>query len=366
MKTETICPEPSCDYGIAERPRYFPRQLITPDIMTLEQEYFRNKLRRHNRLMHGWGVVCGALVCPVPCVCGTNSTEPWKVVVKSGYILGPYGDEIIIDCDRVVDLRTRGVAGVCGEPCVEPVDPWCSEVYVKREATSPLYVAVKYKECLARPVRVQPVGCGCDETQCEYSRLRDGYEICVLTCCPEADETPPEQFFTCELNECPPCPTDPWVVLAEVQFGDDGTITKIDNCSCRRIMVSFANYWCRCVPMALQITGVTSDSEEINPGQSAQLTITGNNFKSGLHIYLGQGVTVGTVTVNSAQEVKVSITVNASAKPGARVLTVTNPDCSVAVFPNAITIEEQAAPIQPAPAPRRKTRRPADEEENEE
>ncbi len=29
-----------------ERPRYFPRQLITPVEMTLEQTYFRDKLRR--------------------------------------------------------------------------------------------------------------------------------------------------------------------------------------------------------------------------------------------------------------------------------------------------------------------------------
>ena len=42
---------------------------------------------------------------------------------------------------------------------VETVDPWCSEVFVKQETPSPLYVAVRYKECLTRPVRVQPLGC---------------------------------------------------------------------------------------------------------------------------------------------------------------------------------------------------------------
>ena len=45
-----------------DRPRYYSRQLVTPDDLTLEQDYFRAKLRRHNRIMHGWGVVCGARV----------------------------------------------------------------------------------------------------------------------------------------------------------------------------------------------------------------------------------------------------------------------------------------------------------------
>ena len=52
-----------CQEGVLERPRYFPGQLMTPEEMILEQNYFRDKMRRHNRLLHGWGVVCGAVVC---------------------------------------------------------------------------------------------------------------------------------------------------------------------------------------------------------------------------------------------------------------------------------------------------------------
>src|SRR2546425_986364 len=94
-----------CESTVLCRPRYFPRQLITPEEMMLEAQYFRDKLRRHNRLMHGWGVVCGAVVCRVP-KCNQPETnqsksgpeyEPWKVLVKPGYILGPCGDEIILE-----------------------------------------------------------------------------------------------------------------------------------------------------------------------------------------------------------------------------------------------------------------------------
>src|SRR5579885_1844774 len=83
--------------------------------------------------MHGWGVVCGAKVCPVPVANGAasdptgasaaSSFQPWLVTVSPGYILGPYGDEIIIDCCRTVDLRTAGITGVTGEPCVQAPDP---------------------------------------------------------------------------------------------------------------------------------------------------------------------------------------------------------------------------------------------------
>src|SRR5215510_12010501 len=114
--------EPSTS-GILERPRYFPRQLITPVEMTLEQTYFRDKFRRHNRLLHGWGVVCGAQVCLVPKP-DQSDAEPWKVAVHPGYILGPFGDEIVIDRERVIDLRTEGLISACGEPAGEASDPW--------------------------------------------------------------------------------------------------------------------------------------------------------------------------------------------------------------------------------------------------
>src|SRR5579864_4392637 len=96
-----------CDHGTLERPRYFPRQLITPVELTLEQHYFRDKLRRHNRLLHGWGVACGAQVCLVTDPI-TRDLKPWTVSVQPGYILGPYGDEILIDQAQVIDLRTSG------------------------------------------------------------------------------------------------------------------------------------------------------------------------------------------------------------------------------------------------------------------
>jgi hypothetical protein len=273
---------PGFPFGVLERPRYFPRQLITPDEPTLEAAYFRDRLRRHNIYLHGWGVVCGALVCVVPAGQtattgngsqgtrpaarggatatasngngngngnGTPATEPWLVRVKPGYVLGPYGDEITIDCPRDVPLRGDRVTSCAGGAVDELTDSWCSEVYVKDRTGDPLYVAVRYVECQVRPVRAQPAGCGCDDVPCEYSRFRDGYEIGILDHCPAShtrDEPDADSTVRRDNPACPDCPDSPWVVLAKLTLDSEGTITRIDNCSCRRIVPSDRDRWVRC------------------------------------------------------------------------------------------------------------------------
>lgn len=220
---------------VSARPRYFSRQLVAPDDLTAGVEYFREKLRRHNRMMHGWGVVCGARVCRTRDEADMEF-KPWTVVVEPGYILGPYGDEIAIEERRTIDLRK--LFGVS-----EAGDPWCSDV-----ATDPLplklFLAVKYQEWPTRPVRVSPMGCGCDETLCEYSRVCDGYEFGLLEACPDPEAKP--RLPTGDPNfPCPPCPTSPWVVLALVIVDPGGQIRAI-RCDCHRTVLSFAQYWLPC------------------------------------------------------------------------------------------------------------------------
>lgn len=230
--------------GSIERPRFFPRQMVTSNDLTLGQEYFRNKLRRINRYLHGWGVVCGARV--------ERTSKAWMVTIKPGYILGPYGDEIVIEQDICFDLRTRCGAGTGFDPCDDIViDPLCPDrtVDTGRPANAPLFLALRYKELPSRPVRVAPVGCGCDDTSCEFSRWQDGYELCVLDECPDSHATSPRTGSTddaANIPDCPPCPTDPWVVLAELRVDGQGAVGMIDNCACRRMLQTLAPRWGRC------------------------------------------------------------------------------------------------------------------------
>jgi hypothetical protein len=207
-----------------ERLRYFPRQLLTADDMRAEQEYFREKARRHNRYLHGWGVVCGCTIEPV------DASATPKVRVCPGYAVGPQGDEIFIDRCIEFDLKT----GESEQPCTVrwPCPPTGEVVVNDNRAT--VYIAVRYAECMSRPVRVHPAGCGCDETGCEYSRVRDSYEIKVLRELPQShvkakkdDEAwcatvmqaeEPRRLHTFPVPPCPECETEPWVVLATVSF----------------------------------------------------------------------------------------------------------------------------------------------------
>jgi hypothetical protein len=386
MSTNTGCcggtTTTTCDSTIAELPRYYPRQLITPDDLTLEQNYFRDRMRRHNRLLHGWGVVCGALVCPATTTNsdGTTSFTPWQVKVQTGYALGPYGDEIIIDCCRTVDLRTAGVSGVTGEPCVDTPDPWCSQVYTTQTANYTYYIAIQYKQSMVRPVRVQPVGCGCDDSSCEYSRLQDGYQIGVLSTCPTCNacdssvtaiaQNWPYQAFSGPVPACPNCSCGPWVCLAKVTLNADGsgTIAQIDNSSCRRMVLSLCNLWWKSSGNSATVSSVlnTAGAQPQVPADGktpVAVTVSGNleyspKTQGGPQVTysFGPGITVTVQpppsTTGGLQTGLGTINLSVIAQPtvplGQYNLMVVNADCSVVYYGSAIQVIAASAPAATA------------------
>lgn len=212
MATATLTDCTQLESLTLERVKYFSRQLLTADDMTADQDYFRNKMRRHNRYLHGWGVVCGMQVTVAP---GPNS--PWQVQIGAGYALGPYGDEIHIPNPVFLDLAQCG-PGAETDPC----DPGTLLRGSPAKTGATLFIAVRYEECYARPVRVAPGGCGCSDNTCEPSRIRDTFQIDCLADLPPSNQPGQPGPSICDLvggralAQCPPCPTDPWVVLAQV------------------------------------------------------------------------------------------------------------------------------------------------------
>lgn len=335
--------------GVLERPRYFGGQVITPAELNLQHSYLHDKIRRLTFFLHGWGVVCGATVAPViappdPGQTSSGTLQPWLIQVLPGYVLGPYGDEIVIDCPRVVDLRTQGTTGACGDSTssagapAQAMDPWCSNPSLNTDGAT-VYIAIRYRQEKSRPVRVQPMGCDCEGSQCEYSRWRDGFEIGVLTVCP--DQAPPGDAKTpapalppwYNLQACP-CPPGPWVSLAQVTIDAHGAVT-IDNCACRRTVTSFASVLVPC-PYG-PITGLTITDDKGQPlvltqGQTnVAVNVKGSGLNSGAKFFLGEGITVNQQTYVAAKGATPSsfvldVSVAATAGTGLRDFSVVNPD----------------------------------------
>lgn len=139
------------------RPRYFPGQLLGADDFKLEQDYFRQRLRRLNRELRGYGVVRGLGVSVQP----DNSGAGEQVVVTPGFAVDPRGEEI-----EVCDVET---------------------VLLPQDGRR-LYVVLLQAERLSHP---QPAANGQ-----EFSRIEEGFAICL-----EPDPVADAVTLACLLRE---------------------------------------------------------------------------------------------------------------------------------------------------------------------
>ena len=76
------------------RNKYFAGKVLTAEDLELEQNYFREKLKLHNRALHGFGVVSGLDV----------SERGGKLIVKPGLAIDCEGNEILLAALRVEPL----------------------------------------------------------------------------------------------------------------------------------------------------------------------------------------------------------------------------------------------------------------------
>jgi len=75
-----------------ERPRFFSSKLLRTEDLALEQQYFREKLSRHNRSLHGFGIVSGLKV----------TTDSGRIAVDAGMALDCQGNEVVIGTTQLL------------------------------------------------------------------------------------------------------------------------------------------------------------------------------------------------------------------------------------------------------------------------
>lgn len=205
-----------------DRLRYFYGQMLHARDLQMEQAYFREKLKLHNRCLHGWGVVCGLEVTPAPpdpdCIPVTD-TEYGAIrseIDKKQAALAQAADDAARQALRaeIEDLRRKlaavGVPANCKPvdqrtkievACGLAIDCDGNEIVVRQPvlidlwaalpaedrsqltsgAITSVYLAVCYRECPIEPVRpVVPDSCGAT-SDCSYGKLRDSVSIVVTT-----------------------------------------------------------------------------------------------------------------------------------------------------------------------------------------
>jgi hypothetical protein len=79
-----------------KRLRFFTGQVLTAQSFELEQKYFREKLKRHNRALHGFGIVSGLKVI----------VEAGQIIVEPGLALDCQGNELVVGKPVVVSPVT--------------------------------------------------------------------------------------------------------------------------------------------------------------------------------------------------------------------------------------------------------------------
>jgi hypothetical protein len=89
-----------------KRPRIETGQIPGANEMSADQRYFREVQRRHNRLLHGWGIVAGLEV----------DIERDAVIVSAGMALDCAGNEIMVPAAVRLGLP----------PCVECIYVYAS------------------------------------------------------------------------------------------------------------------------------------------------------------------------------------------------------------------------------------------------
>jgi hypothetical protein len=223
-----------------ERPHYFHGQLLEVRHFESEQEYFRGKLWLINRLLHGYGVVCG-LDVQAAAAGGPN------VVVTSGLALDPWGREIVVASDSkpvAIPPRESPAHGKDRKP--SPDLPNQRQDHCDDDDEW-VHLVICYRECATGPEPVMSAGCNGD-TSCTYGTTRETYTIPQPRPgkAPKLDFTPQfrdpfraRPFDYCELAEwvtrnCVPCidqSEDPCLPLANIRRpAPEDSIKDIDIC----------------------------------------------------------------------------------------------------------------------------------------
>lgn len=164
------CDEDTCCTMPPEfvRVRYFYGQRLGVMELNDEQRYHQGKHAFHNVRLHGAGVLCGLRAERFVLVPGSTTTV---LRVVRGAAIDACGREIIVGVDQCIDVaawfaKNRNRPELAG---------------FTSGTTQPLHVCLRYRECPSDPSPAPRDPCGCGTGSCEFGRVREGFELSLLT-----------------------------------------------------------------------------------------------------------------------------------------------------------------------------------------
>lgn len=236
--------EKGCECAPAEfvRLRYFFGQRLGVVDLADEQSYFAGKQRFHNARAHGAGVLCGLRAERYSFGQGTVGTGATTLLrVRRGAALDACGREIVVGWDQCIDVA----AWFAQHPKAGGS--------LAAGAALRLWVALCYRECPSDPAPAPRDPCGCDAGGCEFARIREGFQLMLLTDDEAKALAPkpsagqrligdalahdpsaidwPQLVARIGAADCPDAPGDPCLLLANFSITLDATGKKVADIS---------------------------------------------------------------------------------------------------------------------------------------
>ena len=227
-----------CKVRRFERNHYFHGKMLSARDLADEQKYLNEKRWLINRMVIGWGVVCGLDV----------SLDNGCLVIRPGLALDCCGHELLV-CDRRTlhadkFIEVLGGEGHKPQPSTtaataadsrrpgtyQPTPPEPPREYQRPDDHRGRWVlCLEYRECRTEPCKTGPSRCDHEDDAQQYNRIRDDYRLTIRRwkdACPHnhsehecpydslGRETSVHQALLERSRKCPVCKDCECVVLA--------------------------------------------------------------------------------------------------------------------------------------------------------
>lgn len=228
-----------CGFIAPEKNRWFTGKYVTAYDFRAEQEYMVSRHRLHQRLFHGWGIVCGLEVRQHP---NPACRDRW-VVIGPGVAVDCCGRELVL-CEETPFELPLPKAPSGDEPEQIASSGYRKESPPGQVADGPFLICLRYEEHQVEQVPVLYSEGACDPAKVEANRVREIPAIgwrsldevspdcwshadggMDTPCTDDCDDPDPGPAHTCLQ---PVCPCEDCVPLALIPFDPEHPDAKIE------------------------------------------------------------------------------------------------------------------------------------------